>query len=147
MIIEKVDPIREAFSDYSAEGTVLKISKVTVDLAAEESDQEVIISFGTCNGMVHRGLKPCCQHVADVIIPPRKYEAVEVDGPPTGSMEATSAAKDGKAGGPETHMEMVPVPLNMDTVTLKLWPIVDESQSEVNHQMMEAVEEDENVSE
>jgi hypothetical protein len=142
MIIEKVDPIREVFSDFSAEGTVLKISGVTVDLATEESDQEVIISFGTCNGMVHRGLKPCCQHVADVIIPPRRYEAVEVDGPPPGTMETALTTNGDDAEVPETHIETVPLPLNMDAVTLKLWPIVDESQGEVNE-----VEEGENAPE
>jgi hypothetical protein len=147
MIIEKVDPARDAFSDYSLEGTVLKISNKTVDLAAEENDQEVIISFGSCDGMVHRGLMPCCEHVADVIIPPRKYQSVEVDGPPASSTREAPAGKGGKDSVPETHVENVAVPLDLDAVTLKLWPIVDAGQDEVDHQMMDEIEEDEHGSE
>ena len=84
MIIEKIDPARESFSDYSIDGTILTIAGITLDLTLEEGDQQVIIQFGSCQGKVHRGLMPCCKHVADVVIPPRQYQTVEVDGQPQG---------------------------------------------------------------
>jgi hypothetical protein len=137
MIVEKVDPLRNSFSDYSLDGNILIIGGVTVDLDAEEGDQEVIISFGSCNGMVHRDLMPCCTYVAEVIIPPRRYETVEMDGPASGI--STGSGKGEQSDEvPATHMETVPVPLDVASVTLKLWPIVDESQGEINqqHQMV-----------
>jgi hypothetical protein len=126
MIIEKIDPARESFSDYSIDGTILTIAGLTIDLALEEGDQQVIIQFGSCNGKVHRGLMPCCEHVADVIIPPRKYKTVEVDGPPQ------EISHDGMSEGeelPVTHTETVPAPLDVESVLLNLWP-VDETRDE-----------------
>jgi hypothetical protein len=121
MIVEKVDPSREAFSDYSLEGAVLTIAGIPVKLEEEQDEQEVIITFAACEGKVHRGMMPCCQYVADVIIPPRRYESVEVDGPPENAFSG-----DGKKGDqeevPATHLETVPVPLDLDSVILKLWP-------------------------
>jgi hypothetical protein len=125
MIIEKIDPVRESFSDHSIENTILTISGLTIDLALEEDDQQVIIQFGSCNGKVHRGLMPCCEHVADVVIPPRKYETVEVDGPPQGM------SHDGMNEGeePATHTETVPAPLDVESVILRLW-LVEETRGE-----------------
>lgn len=126
MIIEKIDPGRESFSDYSIENTILTIAGLTIDLALEEGDQQVIIQFGSCNGKVHRGLMPCCEHVADVVIPPRRYETVEVDGPPQGM------SHDGMNEGgelPATRTDTVPVPLDVESVLLNLWP-VDETRDE-----------------
>jgi hypothetical protein len=114
MVIEKIDTARDCFSDYSLEGTILTIGGIDVDLEAEEGDQEVIITFSNHEGMIHRGLMPGCNYVAEVKIPPRKYETVEVEGPP-----------DGYNGGegPETHTETVPVPLDLDSVVLDIWPV------------------------
>jgi hypothetical protein len=115
MIIEKIDPARESFSDFSIEDTMLTIADITIDLVLEEGDQQVIIPFGSCDGKVHRGLMPRCEHVADVVIPPRKYETVEVDGPPQGMIEDDEL--------PATHTETVPAPLNVESVILNLWPV------------------------
>jgi len=117
MIIEKVDPARDSYSEYSLDGTLLTVGGITVDLAEEEGDQEVIISFGKCNGMVHRGIKPCCVYVAEAIIPPRKYEDIDEDGPPENWPEDEEA--------PATHTETVPVPLDTNSVTLKIWPLTE----------------------
>jgi hypothetical protein len=121
MIIEKVDRTREAFNNYSLEEAILTIGGIEVDLAVEQEDQEVIITFSNHNGIVHRGMMPCCNYVAEVIIPPRRYETVEVDGPP-----ANAFSGDGKKGDkeeePATHTERVAVPLDMDSVILKVWP-------------------------
>ncbi|GHV79182.1 hypothetical protein AGMMS49944_09730 [Spirochaetia bacterium] len=139
MIVEKVDPARDSFSNFSLEEKILTIGGVAIDLEAEEGDQEKIITLGSCNGMVHRGLMPCCIYVADVIIPPRKYEPVEVEGP------ASSNAGGGNSDEEqETHIEMVPVPLNTDIVTLRLWPLEDVPQVEGNHM---AIEEENHVAE
>jgi hypothetical protein len=118
MIIEKVDPAREAFGDFSLEGTILTIGGIAVVLVAEEGDQEVIITVGSCNGAVHRGLMPRCTYVADIIIPPRKYDTVTIEGENKG--EATT--------------ETVPHPLDTDTVTLRLWPAVGEVGNETNNE-------------
>jgi hypothetical protein len=130
MIIEKIDPIRASFSDYSIDGTMLTIAGLTIDLALEEGDQQVIIQFGSCRGKVHRGLMPCCEHVADVVIPPRKYQTVEVDGPPQGTAH-NGMSEDNEL--PATHTETVPVPLDTESVVLSLWP-VDEIQAETNQE-------------
>jgi hypothetical protein len=126
MIIEKIDPVRESFSDYVIDGTILTVAGVTIDLALEEGDQQVIIQFGSCQGKVHRGLMPCCEHVADVVIPPRKYQTVEVDGPPQG-MTHSGIGEDEEL--PATHTETMPVPLDVESVVLNLWP-VDETQGQ-----------------
>jgi hypothetical protein len=117
MIIQKIDPAREAFSDYSFDGAILTIGGIAVDLEAEQGDQEVIITFSDHNGMIHRGMMPCCKYVAEVLIPPRQYLSVETEGPPA------SFTGDGEVLA--THMETVPVPLDVDSVILKLWPAED----------------------
>jgi hypothetical protein len=125
MIIQKVDPDREAFSDYTLEETILTIGGIAVDLEAEQGSQEAIIAFSNHDGVVRRGLMPCCEYVAEVIIPPRRYETVEVEGPPVDAFSGNDNGN-GKGGKkkevPATHLETVPVPLDMDSVILKLWP-------------------------
>jgi hypothetical protein len=118
MIIEKVDPARESFSDFSLDETILTIGDIPLDLQTEESDQEVIITLGSCNGAIHRGLMPRCTYVADVIIPPRKYDTITIEGENEG----------------EETTELVPLPLDTDTITLRLWPIVDEAKGETNNE-------------
>jgi hypothetical protein len=115
VIIEKVDPAREAFSDYSLEEAILTVGGIEVDLAAEQGDQEAIITFASCNGTVHRGMMTCCEYVADVIVPPRKYDLVEVEA---------------EGEEPATRTESVPVPLDLDSVTLRLWPVTAQSENE-----------------
>jgi hypothetical protein len=120
MVVKKIDPLRDCFDDFSLNGTILTIGGEKVDLADEEEEQEKIITFGSCNGKVHRGLMPRCVYVADVIIPPRKYET----------------AKDEEAdegGGAETVSNALP--LDTTTVTINVWPkVVDLAENE-NDQM------------
>jgi hypothetical protein len=122
MIIEKVDPSREAFSEYSLEGAILTIGGIEVDLAAEQREQEAVVTFASCNGKVHRGMMPCCEYVADVIIPPRKYDLVEVENERGGSEKGDEE--------PATRTESVPVPLDLDSVILRLWPVTAQSENE-----------------
>jgi hypothetical protein len=116
MIIEKIDPERECFNDYFLSGSGLTIGGITIDLAAEQGDQETIITFGSCNGKIHRGLMPCCVYAADVVIPPRRYEYEEVEG------------EDG-----ETETIATPAPLDTESVVLRLWPVVDEAATETEN--------------
>jgi hypothetical protein len=121
MIIQKIDPAREAFSDYALEETILTVGGIDVDLAAEQADQEVVITFSDHSGMIHRGMMPCCKYVAEVIIPPRQYKTVEVEGPPSGMGASGKGA--GKDEVSATHMETVPEPLDLDSVVLNIWPV------------------------
>jgi hypothetical protein len=130
MIIEKVDPAREAFNNYSLEEAILTIGGIAVDLEAEQEDQEVIITFSDHNGMIHRGMMPCCNYVAEVLIPPRRYETVEAEGPPTSTFSGNG--NEGDEEEPVTHMETVLVPLDLDSVILKLWPAEYDRQEETN---------------
>jgi hypothetical protein len=126
MIIQKIDPTREAFGDYSLDGTVLTVGGIDVDLEAEQGEQEVVITFSAHNGMIHRGMMPCCKYAAEVHIPPRMYEAVEVDGHPANPF----SGEDNKGEEPETHTEAVPVPLDLDSVILNLWPVENDRHEE-----------------
>jgi hypothetical protein len=117
MIIEKIDPARESLGGYSLEGDTLHIGGVTLNLSEEQEDQEKIITLGSCDGAVHRGLMPCCTYAADVIIPPRRYALHETGGE-----------------GGETETESAPVPLDTESVVLRLWPIAGEA-GEINHSM------------
>lgn len=115
MIIEKVDWSKEWYREYGLEGTVLRIGDNEIDLEAEQGEQEVIVPFVRYEGKVQRGLLPCGEYVAEVIIPPRRYERVEVaEGVQEEGMEQQS------------HTEQVGVPLDIERVVLKLWPISGE---------------------
>jgi hypothetical protein len=120
VIIEKADPARESFSDYSVDGAILTLAGITIDLALEEGDRQVIIRFGSCQGKAHRGLMPCCKHVADVVIPPRKYQTMEAEGPPRGITHSDTEAGEEL---PATRMETEPAPLDVESVVLHLWPV------------------------
>jgi hypothetical protein len=130
MIIQKIDPGREAFSDYSLDGAILTIGGIAVDLETEQKDHELIVTFSDHNGMIHRGMMPCCNYVAEVLIPPRRYETVEAEGPPTSTFSGNG--KEGDEEVPATHMETVPVPLDLDSVILKLWPAEYDRQEEIS---------------
>jgi hypothetical protein len=118
MQIQKVDPNREWFSDFSMDGVLLTIGEITLDLEMEQQDQEVVIPFGTCEGNIHRGLMPCCNYIAEVVIPPRRYVVVDFDNEP-------HPGEEGSEDETGTHTESVPLPLDLDSVVLKLWPIAD----------------------
>jgi hypothetical protein len=122
MYIQQVDRNRDCFSDYTLEGTTLSIGGISVDLVAEQGDQENIITFSSCNGMIHRGMMPCCKYVAEVLIPPRRYELMEV------ANERNEDDEDDEEPG--THTESVAVPLDLESVVLKVWPVEDNQAQE-----------------
>jgi hypothetical protein len=107
---------------------VLKIGDIQIDLEAEQQDQEVIIPISDHNGMIHRGMMPCCSYVAEIIIPPRKYELVEVED--EHQVESGSSGKEQEEER-KPRMENVPVPLDMESVVLRLWPVEDNRHEEM----------------
>jgi hypothetical protein len=113
MIIEKVDRNKECYGEYSLEGSVLRIGDIEIDLEGEQMEQEVLVPIVMYEGSVHRGLLPCCEYVAEVIIPPRHYETVKVAAKEEGMEE-----------------ERVAVPLDIHRVVLKLWPISKREEKE-----------------
>jgi hypothetical protein len=130
MIIQKVDPARDSYSNYALDGATLTVGGIAVDLESEQGDQEVIITFSDHNGMIHRGMMPCCKYVAEVVIPPRRYETVERDGPPPNAFSG-GGEEDEEDEVPATHTETVAVPLDLDSVVLKLWPVENDRQEAI----------------
>ena len=128
MIIEKVDSGRECFCDYKLDGFVLTIGGVEIDLAAEEDEQEKTITLGKCNGVIHRGLTQRCVYIADVIIPPRKYETTETEN----DTEKDSGDK-GEGGTMRNNIvNIIALPLDTESVKLRLWPVIDTAENEIN---------------
>jgi hypothetical protein len=109
MIIKKVDAGKECFNAYRFSDGILTVGGIAIDLQAEQEEQEVIITFSLSEGEVKRGMSAGGAYVAEVIIPPKNYELVEV--------------ASGKEGEKETQTERVAVPLDFDTVCITLWPI------------------------
>jgi hypothetical protein len=135
MIIEKVDPGHECFSDYVLDGTDLIIggeNGVIVDLEAEESDNEVVISFCQCNGTVHRGLMPQtnCAYIAEIIIPPRRYEDMEVENENAAPQDEDEFPLEENGEEQLTHTERIPVPLDIESVKIKVWPVEAQEENE-----------------
>jgi len=125
VIVEKIDPSRECFSDYRLDGFILNIGGVEIDLAAEEDEQEKTITLGKCNGVIHRGLTKRCVYVADVIIPPRKYQT---------ETESDTEEESGEEGGTMRNnaANIAALPLDTESIKLRLWPIVDAAENETN---------------
>lgn len=125
MIVKKSDSTFPCFDDYSLNGTILTIAGIATNLEDEQQDQEVIIPFGRCNGMIHRGLMSCCSYVAEITIPPRRYELVEVS-------EEVVEDEEEENVRPGTHTESVPLPIDIESVVLTLWPYEPEAENN-NH--------------
>jgi hypothetical protein len=119
MIIEKVAPRRDSFREYALAGSLLTIGDISIDLEEEQEDQEVIIPFSRCAAVIHRGTMSCGEYVAEVVIPPRRYDTIEV-------VEETTE----EGAEQQTHTESVPIPLDTDCVVLKLWPLVTHNDQE-----------------
>jgi hypothetical protein len=113
MIIEYVGKKADAFSDYALNRTTLTVAGIAVDLASEQRDQEVTIPFSRQEGMVRRGITPCGEYAAEIVIPPRRYETVER----AETTETENGAEE------QTYTETVSLPLDINTVTLKLWSV------------------------
>lgn len=90
MIVRRVDSKRESYREYSIGEGILTIGGIAIDVGAEQGEQEVIITLSRCGGEVHRGMSAGGAYVAEVIIPPRKYDLVEVASEPSEGEETGS---------------------------------------------------------
>lgn len=111
MIVEKVDPTREVTTDIQLDGTLLSVAGVKINLEEEEADSQVLITVSRHEGVATRQSVAGGEYIADIIIPPRRYEPVEDIG------------EDG-----EIKTESVPIPVDTNSVVLRLWPISAKSE-------------------
>ncbi len=109
MIIEKVDARRSVENDWALNGDVLTVCGLSISLEEEQEDSQVCISIMRRNGEVCRGVSEGGEYIAEVVIPPRKYQSSE----PSGDEEAV----------------IEPMSLDVDTVILRLWPIKPETKT------------------
>lgn len=108
MIIEKVDAQRSVENNWALNGNVLTVCGLTLDLEEEQQDSQARISIMCRNGEVCRGVSEGGEYIAEVVIPPRRYQLSEPE-------------------GEEAIVE--PLPLDVDTVILRLWPIKPETKT------------------
>jgi len=111
MIVEKVDQAREVTTDIQLDGTLLSVAGVKINLEEEEADSQVLITVSLHGGIAMRQPVAGGEYIADIIIPPRRYEPVDDIG------------EDG-----EIKTESVPLPIDINSVVLRLWPISAKSE-------------------
>ena len=108
MIIQyKTPEAEESHIEYEQSGKkVIFDDDLSINLSKREKDDPVHIDvcFDT-DGELCIGAAAGWAYVAEIDIPARRYEDVPVE------------------GGEEGETERVPIPLDMDTVTLTLWEI------------------------
>jgi hypothetical protein len=110
MRIEQVKAGSPVLEDYTVSGAVVSFGELAVDCEVEEADSTVYIPImrAAASGVLVQGpLAPDAgANIAEIIIPPRRYESVE---------ELNS----------ENEIVIVPhpLPLEMERVTLRLWPL------------------------
>lgn len=119
-MIRMVEGSAVAPYDLDEETKVLTVAGVEIDLAAAEADCQTILNVTNNGGTPVLGLSGKNGYIADVEIPPRRYETVE---------------EEGADGEPTT--KSAPVPLDTKSVVLKLWPYPVESSN--YNQQKEAV--------
>ncbi len=103
-----------AVAEYSLDeaSKVLTIEGVSIDLAGAEADCQTILNVTNDEGTAILGLGGKKGYIADVEIPPRRYENVEEE-------------VDGK-----TVVKSAALPLDLNAVLLKLWPFPVESENQ-----------------
>jgi hypothetical protein len=119
MIIEYIGKQDHAFSDYVLDGATLTVAGIAVDLAAEQQDQELRIVFVRHEGKIRRGMIPCCEYAVEVVIPPRRYETVEIPA----SEESEILEEGTEQIAEEAYMGSIALPLDTETVMLRLWSL------------------------
>jgi hypothetical protein len=102
MIITKIQP--GPYVKWNLEGTKLIVEDIEIDLEEEQKDSQVIIDICGENGELIVGLGN--MYVASIIIPPAKYELVEID-------------ELDENGNPIYSMNKIP--LDLESVELVLW--------------------------
>ncbi|SMG47698.1 hypothetical protein [Dethiosulfovibrio salsuginis] len=104
MIVKEIQPAPHV--GWSLVGETLTVGPLSIDLAAEEKDSQVIIDISREGDGLTRGMGD--GYVASVLIPPRCYEAEETD---------------------EGELVLVPAQINTDAVELMLWQYDDQPQT------------------
>lgn len=100
----------QQFPVWSLEGKRLTVEGITIDLEAEMQDcQNVITITKNSDGSCGIGLAGKSGYVADIEIPPVEYQE-EVTGE-----------------GDEKEVRIRALPLDIDTVVLKLWPVNEDT--------------------
>lgn len=93
---------------------------LTINLAKREQDWPVHIDICTdVDGELVIGAAVGRMYVAEIDIPARRYEIVPIEN--SGNQEPQQ--NDGDDPFPEPSEERVPIPLDMNLVTLSLWAI------------------------
>ena len=104
----------------AAEGTELNIADgaLKMDLARQQQDSEVVRDvMATGEGLLNVGAGD--YYVAEVVIPPREYEEVEVE-----PAEDAAQGETGQTGGrEEPAIERRALPLDMDKVEVRLFSV------------------------
>lgn len=94
------------YADYQLADGVLTIADKSIDLRQEQQDSQVIID-----------IKDGEAFVANIEIPPKKYREVEIKG--------RGISEEGMS------TEYVAEELDIEAVTLILWPVVDEENNTI----------------
>ena len=95
---------------------------LTINLAKREQDWAVHIDICTdADGELVIGAAVGRMYVAEIDIPARRYESVPVE---SGDGAAyTESVTEGDEPSPEPSEQLVPIPLDMNLVTLSLWAV------------------------
>jgi hypothetical protein len=113
MIVKRLGSDTDTYADFSVEGNVITFSdQLDIDLESEEQDDEVNIPICSNGTEYHRDLHPGCAYVAQIIIPPRKYDIDYVD------------VENQESGEFESKEVKLPIPFDVENVVLRLWPIL-----------------------
>jgi hypothetical protein len=113
MIVKKLGKETDRYADFSVEGNAITFAdQLVIDLEEEEQDDEVNIPVCSNGTEYHRDLHPDCAYVAQIIIPPRKYDIDYVD------------EENKETGKFESKEVKLPIPFDVENVVLRLWPIL-----------------------
>lgn len=91
---------------HSIKGSVLKIGKITIDLAKRQDNSQVIIDISRDGDTLVEGVGGKDGYVANIIIPPKEYEDVD-----TGRVDEKK----------NPIIERRALPLNISKVVMNSW--------------------------
>jgi hypothetical protein len=72
-------------------------------------------------------MMPCGEYIVDIIIPPRKYISVEVEDAPDNTETVEERNR---------HTETTAIPLDLDSVVLRVWPVAVQTEQEASEGMI-----------
>jgi hypothetical protein len=119
MIIQRLGKEIDSYVGFlQEENTIIFADQLIIDLESEEQDEDVIIPICSNGTDYHRTLHSDCAYVAQIIIPPRRYNVgyENVNNEETGEIDLKEIR--------------IPVAFDVENVTLRLWPILLAGNSE-----------------